>query len=194
MAGTARSAFQATLLLSISLLKEGKVTESLCTLKGRLDDARRFLGPNHPTTKEMEEGVKLIQKAMEEAPFVAPTINASLISDNPTFDGKEVKVLRATKDGSKYIIQLSDPATPNNNALMKFKVLPTKLIFSIGVPVECFGLVNARHLNGKKATVQSFDKEKGRYCVEFCDESLKSCLIKPDNVKLLFGRSSVHTM
>mmetsp|Transcript_18938 Transcript_18938/g.38054 ORF Transcript_18938/g.38054 Transcript_18938/m.38054 type:complete len:88 (+) Transcript_18938:154-417(+) len=70
-----------------------------------------------------------------------------------------VHVLRATKDGSKYIIQVSAPAAPkNNNAPMKWKVhvLPTKLIFSAGVPVECFGLVNAHHVNGKRAKVQSF--------------------------------------
>jgi len=180
-------AFQSTLLLAISLLKEGKVKESLGTLKGRLDDARRFLGPDHPTTKEMEDGVEYFQKAMEEAPYAAPTISAFLISGNPALNGKEVMVLRATKDGLKYIIQLPDPATPTSNAPTKVKVLPTKLIFSNGAPVECFGLLNPRHLNGKKAKVQSFDKEKGSYRVEFCDTSLKPCLVKPENVKLLFG-------
>ena len=74
----------------------------------------------------------------------------------------------------------------------KYLILP-------GVPVVCQGLKNASHLNGKIGDVRSYGKGKMgdmwrefhnggafRYCVHFEDESLKPCLVKPENVRILF--------
>lgn len=66
-----------------------------------MDDAKRILGMEHPSTKQMQKQYELvlIEKARQ-----AP--QASLISDDSHLKDKKVSVLRATKDGAKYVIEI----------------------------------------------------------------------------------------
>ena len=58
----------------------------------------------------------------------------------------------------------------------------------IGCPVICHGLISASHLNGKLGDVRT-EKLCGneiRLAVHFEDKSLKSALVKPENVRIAF--------
>ena len=56
----------------------------------------------------------------------------------------------------------------------------------LGTPVVCHGLKNASHLNGKIGDVRERQNKSGRYLVHFEDSSLKPCLVKHVNVRILF--------
>ena len=59
-------------------------------------------------------------------------------------------------------------------------------IIQRGALVKCAGLVKASHLNGKQAWVESYDTETERHVVQFEEEDRKSCLVKPENLRILF--------
>ena len=58
----------------------------------------------------------------------------------------------------------------------------------VGTPVVCQRLVGAKHLNGKLGDLRSYDYEgqTDRYLIHFEDDSLKPCLVNPENVRILF--------
>jgi hypothetical protein len=90
--------------------------------------------------------------------------------------------LRYEEDGMKCIVE----GPTDSDAKQTLTVDSSDIIYTIGVPVNCHGLVKASHLNGKEGEVRSFDEEKQRHEILFEDESLKPCLVKPTNIKISF--------
>ena len=104
-------------------------------------------------------------------------------------------ILRYDDDSDKYVLhgpwmKLNCPVEDARN--VKAEEVKTiiadadDLILCPGTPVICHGLRNASHLNDKIGDAREFKKEMGRYSVHFEDPSLKSCLIKPGNLRVLF--------
>jgi hypothetical protein len=58
-----------------------------------------------------------------------------------------------------------------------------------GTPVICRGLKRAHNLNRKIGDVRGIDDKSQRYKVYFEDPKLKPCLVKPENIKILFELS-----
>ena len=57
-----------------------------------------------------------------------------------------------------------------------------------GCPVICHGLVRASHLNSKVGDARACHNSKTgrRVAMHFADKSLKTALIKPENVRVAF--------
>ena len=88
---------------------------------------------------------------------------------------------RAFRDGSSVLgvsWKIEEEATITSD--------PNDVILFLGVPVICNGLQKAKHLNGKIGDVHRFDEDVERYEIHFEDASLKPCLVKPENVRILF--------
>ena len=111
------------------------------------------------------------------------------------------KALRYIENGDKCVLQgpLAKPRLEEAEEIKTIVVESDKVLILPGVPVVCHGLKNASHLNGKIGDVPGYGKGKMgdvrrefgnggafRYSVHFEDESLKPCLVKPENVRVLF--------
>ena len=62
---------------------------------------------------------------------------------------------------------------------------PSDIVLKRGALVKCFDLVKSLHLS-KTSLVEDYDEESGWHIVQFEDKDTKSCLVKPDNLRLLF--------
>ena len=160
--------------------------------------SRRVNGPNHDEAKMLENLLDNTKsrKGTMLAPFIAP--------------GNEgiYNILRYIENGDKCVLKgpwakLNCPQEEARNInaeeIKTIVVESDTVLLSPGTPVICQGLKNASHLNGKIGDVRGYGKGKMgdvrrefgnggafRYSVHFEDESLKPCLVKPENVRVLF--------
>ena len=110
------------------------------------------------------------------------------------------EALRYEYDGDEEMLIVKGPIPDENNCTQvdyqnipdhNHKIFPvavtsSHIIYDFDTPVVCHGLKNAQHLNGKIGELRSFDDKSLRYEVHFEDPKLKPCLVKPENVKILF--------
>ena len=90
-------------------------------------------------------------------------------------------------DNEKCVVQ-GPSAEPQNESKEKRFTVNTKDVVALpGTPVICIGLKNAKHLNGKLGDVRSIDEKTGRLAVHFEDKILKSCLVRPENIRIAFN-------
>lgn len=92
----------------------------------------------------------------------------------------------AFNEEGKYVVKgpVAHPRTPDEEQTMTVAII--ELDIRKGTPVVCHGLKNAAHLNGKIGDVRSFDDKIERYGVHFEDKNLKSALVKPENLQIVF--------
>jgi len=189
--------FRMDLARSQAYVREGNLVEATKIIDKRYPDARRVLGPDHSITKMMTKilvGIEPFRdhvfqeaslntfpesKSVDTRPFRGVLHN---VKSDAVLNGKEVEILRATKDCSKYVVKLLDDTFETKI----FKISSLKIKLANETKVECFGLVSARHLNGKTGMVKSYDADNNRYGVQFDDRRIESCLVKPDNLKVAF--------
>ena len=148
--------------------------------------SRRVNGPNHDETTELLSTLDRI--TTRRVKVLTPEIVT-------------YKALRYIENGDKCVLQgpLAKPRLEEAEEIKTIVVESDKVLILPGVPVVCHGLKNASHLNGKIGDVRGYGKGKMgdvrrefgnggafRYSVHFEDESLKPCLVKPENVRVLF--------
>ena len=135
--------------------------------------SRRVLGPEHPTTKDIEFGQKLNRVRLVE------------MSTDDSINKYEAGGY--SDEEEKYVVirgPLSNPRIWDEEQIMTVAI--NDIIYLPGTAVICHGLKNAAHLNGKIGDIRSRDNSTGRFMVRFEDKSLKSALVKPENLRIVF--------
>mmetsp|Transcript_19137 Transcript_19137/g.40330 ORF Transcript_19137/g.40330 Transcript_19137/m.40330 type:complete len:235 (-) Transcript_19137:35-739(-) len=128
--------------------------------------SRRVNGRDHQMTKQTETGLERskIRRVAMRAGGGVETYEAI------SFDEKD----------EKYTI-----IGPSPDGKQTLRVSINDIMIIEGTPVICHGLKNAAHLNGKLGLIVSHHRN-GRYGINFEDKSLKSALVKPNNLRILF--------
>ena len=135
--------------------------------------SRQVLGPEHPTTKDIEFGQKLNRVRLVE------------MSTDDSIQKYEAGGY--SDEEEKYVAirgPLSNPRIWDEEQIKTVAI--NDIIYLPGTAVVCHGLKNAAHLNGKIGDVRSRDTSNGRFKVRFEDKSLKSALVKPENLRIVF--------
>lgn len=147
--------------------------------------SRRINGPNHDETREFVSHLDRIKS--RKGTVLAPG-NDCLYNIIRYVDDKMDKCVL-----NGPWAKLNCPPEEARNLEVKTIVVESdKVLLSKGTPVVCQGLKNASHLNGKIGDIRDYGKGKledigeYRYCVYFEDESIKPCLVKHKNVRILF--------
>ena len=141
-------------------------------------DCRRVHGLEHKITISADE---VLKDCKTRYVFVMP-------------ERKRFQALRYENDGKICVvtgpIPVTGPRNVDNEKMLHFEnglIMPSN-----GCPVICHGLLSASHLNGKLGDVRT-EKLCGneiRLAVHFEDKSLKSALVKPENVRIAFELAS----
>jgi len=160
--------------LIYAYMSEKRFMECQRTLVELVEMSSRLHGANHDETQGLID-------ILDQIKSVGTQI-VRLKSDEGESKGRGYMALRYEEDGKKCIVE----GPTDSNAKQTLTVESDDIIYTIGVPVTCHGLVKASHLNGKEGEVRSFDEEKQRHEILFEDESLKPCLVKPTNLRISF--------
>jgi len=108
-----------------------------------------------------------------------------LISNDSSIDGIMARVKRKAKhDMDKCIVVHDTGPYVGRGRITKVKASIDQLRLCEKLPVTCHGLVNAAHLNGKTGRVKSYQEKVNRYEICFDDESIKDCLVQPENLRI----------
>jgi len=135
---------------------------------------RRVHGPDHKSTIEADE---LLAKLKRRYVSVLP-------------DCKLFQALRYENDVEVCVVMgpvtVTEPRQVDDGKT--YRVENRLLLPFAGCPVICHGLVSASHLNGElgEARTSTNTKTGFRLAVNFEKKSLKSVLIKPENLRIAF--------
>jgi hypothetical protein len=160
----------ASVLRRVNRIEAERIITKLSTISCRVH------GPDHKVTVE---AVKLLEECKERYVLVLP-------------DDKVFQALQYENDGEICVV--TGPITePRNKADKRMYHIANKLVIpNIGCPVICHGLVSASHLNGELGEVRN-KKQDGtglRLAVRFEKKGVKSALVKPANLRIVFDLSS----
>jgi hypothetical protein len=138
--------------------------------------SRRVHGQDHKTTIKTD---KLLKKCKERYVVVLP-------------DDKVFQALRYENDGEICVVTgpITDPRAIEDERIHH---IANKLVIpNVGCPVICHGLVCASHLNGELGEVRNkrHDGTGLQLAVHFEKEGVKSALVKPVNLRIVFDLSS----
>ena len=160
--------------LVYAYMSEKRFIESQRTLLELIEMSRRINGATHDETQSLSSILDQVKSCDKRL--------VKLKSDQVESKVCGYLALRYVEDGKKCIVE----GPTDSDAKQTLTVESDDIIYTIGVPVTCHGLVKASHLNGKEGEVRSFDEEKQRHQILFEDESLKPCLVKPTNLRISF--------
>jgi hypothetical protein len=134
--------------------------------------SRRVHGPDHRMTIEAAE---LLELCKERYVIVLP-------------ECQMFRALRYENDGEICVVMgpITKPRMIEDERV--YNVEWNLVIPNIGCPVICHGLVSASHLNGKPGEVRNLKHNEPdiRCAVYFEKKSLKSALVKPENLRVAF--------
>ena len=167
-----------------ALRNDGKIQESMEQLEKVLTESRQSLGPDHPETLRFENRANEYRHMMAAGATTSQKKEVWAVIDceqQPAISGQRVQVLRATKDGQKYICLIKN----DKGVSTKFKVTQNQFILEAGTSVVVHGLVSSADLNGSIGFICSFDKEKRRYAVSV-GKKKAAVSIKPINLNVDF--------
>lgn len=145
--------------------------EALDLLCKSLRDAKRTLGLDHNLTKRVTE-LLLCFKDNERGAHLE---EGHTIGSNYTYH----RISGFDENLNMYVV-CSDRSRDS------LRLTPSNLILKRGALITCVNLKGAAHLNGKRGWIDGYKAEMGRHVIEFEDESLKPCLVKPVNLRLIF--------
>jgi len=139
--------------------------------------SNRFHGPDHELTQLAESSLQYFK-----ARYVYFKTERGLLL---------FQALRYEDDGENCTVYgplNSKVWGPGNVPEEETNSFSTKNIIPIeGTPVIYHGLIKSNQLDGKLGDIRYWDEEKtGRYEVHFEDKGLKPCLVKPENIRILF--------
>jgi hypothetical protein len=131
---------------------------------------RRVHGPDHKSTIEADE--------------LHAKLKGRYVSVLP--DCKLFQALRYEKEVCVVMGPVTEPRQVDDERT--YRVENRLLLPLIGCPVICHGLVSASHLNGELGEVRKSTNTKTgfRLAVHFEKKSLKSVLVKPQNLRIAF--------
>lgn len=144
-----------------------KPFEILDSLMQLLDTASLRLGDGHGTTDYISHTLEGFIATRREG------THRLLTKQERDQKGAFAMVLRYNAANDSYIFETGNVQRPAD------------IILQNGALVECVNL-KAEHLNGKRCWVVEYDEKSTRHMVKFEDQSLKPCLIKPANLRLLW--------
>ena len=171
---TSEVAFRGYYTLATQLRIEGKPAEALSTAKSALKDAQLALGRSHQQTALFQSFISEIECSFESGRDV------TLVSDNPSINGRAARVMRPVKnDAEKYIVEFVVGGQKK-----QFKAGIGQLLLDTGVLVCLHSLAKAEALNGQMGSIFSYKSDVKRYEV-YLNES-KTVLIRPENLKIYF--------
>ena len=135
--------------------------------------SRRVHGPKHNISMEAQG---LLEKFQERQVLVFP------------YPATMFQALRYENDGKICVLQgpISDPRSNHNEEIHHVE---NNLVLPRNCPVICHGLVSASHLNGEIGAARGNVKHDGtgfRLAVHFDKKSLKSALVRPANLRIVF--------
>ncbi|KAL7545630.1 hypothetical protein ACHAWF_008983 [Thalassiosira exigua] len=136
--------------------------------------SRQVYGQGHPITKE-------INFYLEHKRGIGANIKETGI--------EEFEVLRPAEKEGWYIVKrpVVEEARQNSEGESVLTVPIDDFVLAQGTPVVCHGLKKASHLNGKLGeVVLCADCKTSRYEVRFEDKSMKSVLVRPGNLRIVF--------
>jgi hypothetical protein len=180
-ATTMESSIQRGLNYALMLRNSKRVIEAERLLNKLAADSRRIHGPEHNCTRQVNE--RLLHSQLR-AVYILPDCNEEQV----------FQALRYEDEGEICVVKgpLSSPRKEEDEGI--FHVESNLISPHSGTPVICHGLVSASHLNGQLGDVRG-----GRYNndgmlrleVHFEKSSLKSALVKPENVRVAFELPSI---
>jgi len=135
-------------------------------------ESRRVHGPEHGCTLW---AAKLLEKCKTRLVYVMP--------ENQPF-----RALRYENDGGTCVVTGPITEPPSEGGERIFHVASDLIFPCKGCSVICHGLVRASRLNGKVGDARACHNSIAgrRVAVHFADKSLKTALIKPENVRVAF--------
>ena len=165
--------------LVTAYLTEKRFIECQRILKEIIDESRQVHGKDHGDTVSL---IAMSEKIKSKKKQIVVTLQSEEDGSKRYFalcyedDGKTCTIERIPEE---------EEAGNSDEKKQTLTVSSYDLRFTVHSSYLS-GVVNASHLNGKVGEVRSFNEEKQRYQVLFEDSSLKSCLVKPTNLMLLF--------
>ena len=178
--------------LAKALFADGQVGEAIDIGRDLVARAERILGDDHESTIAYREGLEQMELAVLKKKQVIEALGGKRVgasakilgSDQLNLRGNMCFLVKMTTDG-KYIA-LVEPSKPG--LLLKYKVLPSNLLFDPGTHVLCRGLKSLP--DGTYGVIQSYNEARSRYAVEVSGGDSgepKTVLIKPENVVVDFS-------
>mmetsp|Transcript_25199 Transcript_25199/g.54291 ORF Transcript_25199/g.54291 Transcript_25199/m.54291 type:complete len:621 (-) Transcript_25199:131-1993(-) len=148
--------------------------ETIDLLLKTLKTARRSLGPSHKLTGS-----------------VSSTLQTCIVSNREGahyLDSRRAyhPVDRYEEDVDVYIMNIENWYGKQHDHGSTIAWDPSDIILKRGALIQCVDLEKASHLNDKRGWVADYDDDSGRHLVKFEDEKIKPCLVKPDNLRLIF--------
>lgn len=174
--------------LAFKLEDAHRTIEALRLFKKLLDTCRRVNGPHHHLTQQ-------IGKHYSQRRINVLFLGEDEDEEDDVEEVVTVQVLRYANeeelefdDGAEIVVRgpITNPRMEEEE--VEFNV-PWKWKFTflpLGTPVEVRGLKNATHLNGKIGDIRNENEATGRFEVHFEDENLKPCLVKQENLRIMF--------
>jgi hypothetical protein len=154
-------------LQSVSCIESERLATKLATI------SRRVHGPDHKTTTEL---VELLKKCKERIVVILP-------------DAERFQALRYENEGEICVV--TGPITkPRIVADERIHHIANNLVIPRqGCAVICHGLASASHLNGELGEGRNVKQDETgatRLEVNFEKKSLKSALVKLENLRIAF--------
>lgn len=178
--------------LSMALFADGQFGEAIRLRRDLVARAKRILGDDHESTIAYREGLEQMELAVLREKQVSEALGEKRVcatakilgSDQLDLSGNMCFLVKMTKEG-KYVA-LVEPSTPGR--LLKYKVLPSNLLFDPGTHVLCRGLKSLP--DGTCGVIQGYNEARSRYAVELSGGDSgepKTVLIKAENFVVDFS-------
>eukprot|EP00578_Thalassiosira_sp_NH16_P020305 CAMPEP_0181089974 /NCGR_PEP_ID=MMETSP1071-20121207/7587_1 /TAXON_ID=35127 /ORGANISM="Thalassiosira sp., Strain NH16" /LENGTH=289 /DNA_ID=CAMNT_0023171955 /DNA_START=233 /DNA_END=1102 /DNA_ORIENTATION=- len=158
--------------LALGLMGNYHSIEAERLLVNLATQSRRVHGPEHALTKSAESDLQ----------------ECKVRCISVMHKGRQQGFQVLQHEGDEETLVLKGPMTKDGYGDETFRVTAKAihLDYNLGTPVICHGLKKAHHLNGKIGDLRQANKEAKRFEVHFEDPKLKPCLVKPENVRILF--------
>ena len=145
----------------------------------------RVNGPNHNLTQQLATLLTTCKMRI-----VMVKSEAVVHKSQDWYGFKYFQIIRYENDMTHCVLKgpITDPSNPwftveeNKFIVNRMYVSP-----NLNTPVVCYGLKKATHLNNKLGETRGVDGNKtGRFVVHFEDTNLKPCLVKRENLCIVF--------
>ena len=150
------------------LLSKKKLSAAYECLTDTASTAVRVMGPNNPTWIEIQDTLYKFRGRHHRAALLTPGDSA---------EEKKIVLAALSDDGTMY-----HGGCDGCSSMFS----PSDIVLGENTPVVCVGLFKSHHLNGKAATVEGYDKEKGRHVIAFEDDELGQAKVKGTNLRAVF--------
>ena len=144
-----------------------------------LKTATQTLGPNHELTRTVRANLDLLLVSNRKGAY------------NMDPDQNYYAIDSYEEDVDVYIVNIEDWKGTEHEHGPSIAWGPADVILKHGGLISCVNLEKAAHLNGKRGWVAEYDDKTRRHLVKFEDEKIKPCLVKGDNLRVIFfGKES----